>query len=256
MLCDTALALYDRDGTTLIMFDDDGGSEPFASRIIWQCPATGTYYVRVVHYYADMIGLQTKYDLYVTSYRFSDVSPSHWAFDYVEACADAGIVGGYPDGTYRPWQAVTRDQMAVYVSRSLLGGDENVPPGPSTATFSDVPTDYWAFKYVECAADNNIVGGYDDGTYRPAQAVTRDQMAVFIARAMADPTGDEGLAGYTPPASPTFSDVPDTHWAYLYVEYIAAEGVSSGYDDGTYRPSQAVTRDQMAVFVGRAFGLL
>ncbi len=254
--CDTVLALYDRDGITRIALDDDSGSESLASRIVWRCPRDGTYYLRVTDYSPDMIGLQTRYDLYATSYRFSDVPPDYWAFQYVEACADASIVGGYGDGTYRPSQAVTRDQMAVYISRALMGGDANVPAGPATATFPDVPTDYWAFKYVECAAANHIVGGYGDGTYRPSQAVTRDQMAVFVARAIVDPTGDDGLASYTPPSTPTFSDVPDTHWAYKYVEYIAAQGVSNGYDDGTYRPDVVVTRDQMAVYVGRAFGLL
>ena len=80
---------------------------------------------------------------------FSDVSSSasdpYWALWEIEAAYAAGIVQGYSDGTYKPTDPVTRDQMAVYISRALAGGDAAVPAGPSTATFSDVATDYWAF---------------------------------------------------------------------------------------------------------------
>jgi len=188
-------------------------------------------------------------------YAFCDVRGEHWAYDYIEACRQAGIVAGYPGGHYRPRWSVSRAQMAVFVARALAGGDEYVPPGPAEASFADVPTDHWAYKYVEYAVSENIAGGFDDGTYRPDLPVDRAQMAVFISRSIATPHGDEGLAGYTPPATPTFSDVPIYHWAYRYVEYVAEAGVASGYGDGSYRPGSVCSRDQMAVFVSRAFGL-
>jgi Tol biopolymer transport system component len=199
-------------------------------------------------------------DIFVrVRWRFRDVPPEEWAFDEVEACVDANVVKGYSDETYRPSDPVTRDQMAVYISRALVipSGDAGVPPGPSTATFSDVPTDYWAYKWVEYAFANSIVGGYWDATYRPTNTVDRGQMAVFIARSIVTPHGDEGLIGYTPPATPTFSDVATDYWAYEYVEYIAQDSVSvtHGYPDHTYRPTQIVGRGEMAVYVQRAFNL-
>jgi hypothetical protein len=182
---------------------------------------------------------------------FGDVPFGHWAFWQISAAKWGGIVSGYPDGSYRPGEAVCRDQMAVYVSRALAGGDANVPDGPGTTTFSDVLTDHWAFKYVEYAVDNGVVTGYWDGSYRPTETVTRDQMAVFIARALV------GGDAYVPPgpASAFFPDVPTDFWAFKYVEYIRGEAVTGGYPDGTYRPLEAVTRDQMAVYVQRAFAL-
>jgi hypothetical protein len=78
--------------------------------------------------------------------------------------------------------------MAVFISRAVAGGDGNVPDGPAEATFDDVPTDYWAYKYVEYCVAENIVQGYDPVTYGPLVPVTRDQMAVFIARAFGLPT--------------------------------------------------------------------
>jgi len=183
--------------------------------------------------------------------RFFDVPSCYWAFPSIEACVAAEVVGGYPDGTYRPALEVSRDQMAVFISRSLAGGDSLVPAGPATATFDDVPTDYWAFKYIEYAVDNGLVGGYEDGTYRPTLILTREAMAVFVARAM---VGGEAFV----PAGPDtafFPDVPTDHWAFKYVEYIKSQGVTGGYPDGTYRPLVAVTRDQLAVYVQRAFDL-
>jgi hypothetical protein len=181
---------------------------------------------------------------------FVDVMPYFWAYAAIKACADAGIVQGYWDFTYRPSEPVSRGQMAVYISRALADGDGNVPAGPPSPSFRDVPTDYWAYKYVEYAKEHDVVQGYWDG-YRPAELVDRGQMAVYISRAVAG--GDAGVPD--PGDSPTFPDVPADFWAYKYVEYCQGVGIVNGYPDGHYRPEYIVTRDQMAVYVARAFGL-
>jgi hypothetical protein len=167
----------------------------------------------------------------------------------------AGIAGGYPDGCYHPDWPVARDQMAVYISRALAGGDEAVPDGPPQATFGDMPTDHWAYKHVEYCVANGIVQGYDPVTYAPLVILNRAQMAVFIARAIADPTGEEGLADYQPPDTPTFTDVPTDFWSHKHIEYLAERQVVGGYPDGSYQPAATVTRDQMAVYIARAFDL-
>jgi len=184
---------------------------------------------------------------------YADVPSDYWAYTFIRACGLAGIAGGYQDGTYRPTSPVDRASMAVYVARGLAGGDALVPTAPAEATFTDVGIDHWAFKYVEYAYANHIVGGYGDG-YHPSDPVDRGQMAVFIARCMVTPHGDEGLAGYTPPPTPTFPDVPTGYWSYKYIEYIASQAVTGGYEDG-YHPGETVNRAQMAVYVQRAFGL-
>jgi hypothetical protein len=182
----------------------------------------------------------------------SDGRDPHWAYYQVMACVEARVVSGYEDGTYHPTDSVTRDQMAVFISRAMAGGDANVPDGPDTATFDDVPTDYWSYDYVEYCVANDVVQGYNPVTYGPTNLVNRDAMAVFIARAHAG--GDAGVpAG---PAEATFDDVPTGYWCYKYIEYCAAESIVQGYDPVTYGPAALVSRDQMAVFITRAFGLI
>jgi len=206
---------------------------------------------------------------------FTDVPEDFWAFDEIMACVDAAVVAGYLDGSYQPGTAVTRDQMAVYVSRSLAGGDDNVPAGPEEPTFIDVGTEQWAYDYIEYAAEMDVVQGFPGGDYLPELEVNRGTMAVYIARAIADPVGESGLVSYVPPETPTFPDVSNTgygddgtepYWAYKYIEYVAEAGVVQGYpyDDVEhpgeiiymYQPEDVVTRDQMAVYVARAFGLM
>jgi hypothetical protein len=186
---------------------------------------------------------------------FPDVPCDYWCVDAIEAVYLCDIIEGYRDGLYRPRLTVDRGAMAVYVSRGLSGGKARVPAGPAEPTFPDVPTDFWAYDAVEYAVANNVVQGYLDGKYHADWDVTRGQMAVFIARAIVTPTGEAGLADYQPPATPTFDDVPTTYWSYKHIEYLAQQGVVRGYVDGYYRPGRYVTRDQMAVYIARAFEL-
>jgi hypothetical protein len=177
---------------------------------------------------------------------FVDISPDFWASGAIAAVAEAGIVFGYGDGTYRPEAVVDRAQVAVYLARWLAGGDEAVPAGPEVASFADVPVTHWAYRHVEYARELGVTQGYADG-YHPDEPVDRGQMAAYISRAVAG-----GDAAVPPgPTAPTFQDVPVDYWAYRYVEYAAAQGLVVGFGDG-YRPAAPVDRAQMAVFISRA----
>jgi PKD repeat protein len=197
--------------------------------------------------------------------NFVDVLADNWAYDEIMACVDASIAAGYPDGSYHPEGPVNRAEMAAYVSRALAGGENSVPDPTTDPGFTDADETHWAYRYICYAADQGVVQGYPAGDYQPAAIVTRDQMAVYMARALVAPAGESALADYTPADARNFPDVLDTgygedrteaHWAYRYVEYCVENGVVQGYEDGLYRPDQNVTRDQVAVFMARAFGLL
>ncbi len=228
-----------------------GGEHTFS--IPWRAPERYGYY-RLAFQMAQQGGVgrfgETAEQTVAVS-SFLDVPPDYWAVSSIEAVKAAGVAQGYPDDCYLPGKTITRDQMAVFIARALAGGDQAVPTGPATASFPDVPRDHWAFKYVEYCHSEGVVQGYADG-YHPEGVVNRGQMAVFIARAMAggeESVPDEGCL------EPVFPDVPCDFWARKYIQFIKAAGVTSGYPDGLYHPEITCTRDQMAVYISRAFGL-
>jgi hypothetical protein len=113
----------------------------------------------------------------------------------------------------------------------------------NTTVFSDIVDNPYR-KYIEAAYSFGITSGCKPNYFCPTNPATRAQMAVMILRAV---NGKD----YYPPdtATVTFSDVPVTHWAHDWIEEFYAQGFTSGYADGTYRPEGRVNRAQAAVFV-------
>jgi hypothetical protein len=175
--------------------------------------------------------------------RFADIDPDFWAYSSVCGLHAEWITKGYPDGTFRPAESVNRAQMAAFIVKARYGEFFSYSPTPH---FSDVTAGHWAFRYIQKMYDEGITAGYPDGTYRPSENVSRAQMAVFIISSKFP-----GTFPYN--HTPHFSDVTADHWAFRYIQKMYDEGISTGYADGTYRPSQNVSRAQMATFIARAF---
>jgi hypothetical protein len=180
---------------------------------------------------------------------FVDVPPGFWAEDYIYAIFDAGITTGCAQNPLRycPYDPVNRAQMAAFIVRAL----EGEPPAnycDSGSPFSDVPTTHPMCKYIKRLFELGITTGYSDGTYRPTDTVNRAQMAAFIVRALEG----EPSANYCATGSP-FSDVPPSHPMCKYIKRLFELGITTGYGDGTYRPTLFVNRAQMAAFLARAF---
>jgi hypothetical protein len=92
--------------------------------------------------------------------------------------ADAEVAGGYEDGTFRPAAPVSRAAMSAFLYRM-----SSEPPGPfPNPGFSDVPTNHPFFFEISWMADQEITGGYQDGTFKPAAPVSRQAMAAFLHR--------------------------------------------------------------------------
>jgi hypothetical protein len=121
------------------------------------------------------------------------------------------------------------------------GPEPTIAPETTGPVFSDVSGPHAESIYKVAAA--GIAEGYDDGTFRPNNGVTRAQMASFLTRALQLPLPD------TVP----FSDVSGPHAAAIAA--VADAGIAFGYSDGTYRPGETVTRAQMASFLARALGV-
>lgn len=178
-----------------------------------------------------------------TAAGFADVGADH------RFCAAIGwawwtaIVDGYDDGTFRPTVPVSRQAMAAFLARSE-GVEVAGPPCPS-APFPDVPATHRFCGPIGWAADGGIAAGYDDGLFRPTAPVSRQAAVTFLARA-------EGLDPATLPcAGDVFDDVGPGHRFCGAIEWAAAQGLTSGYGDGTFRPTSPVSRQAAAAFLHR-----
>jgi hypothetical protein len=100
---------------------------------------------------------------------------------------------------------------------------------------------------IEWMARNGITTGYAGGVFKPLAVVTRQAMAAFMYRLADEPT-------FAPPAEPSFSDVPTSSPFYADVEWLSAQGISTGYEDRTFRPFGHVTRGAMSAFMYRLAG--
>ncbi|GIU84057.1 MAG: hypothetical protein KatS3mg008_0832 [Acidimicrobiales bacterium] len=174
--------------------------------------------------------------------RFVDVSSSSVFCDAIAAMSGAGVVRGFSDGTFRPLLTANRQELAAMLYR--WSGSPGFTP-PATPSFSDVPTSHVFYKEIEWAASRGVVRGFSDGTFRPVRVVTRQELVAMLYRIFGSPP-------FTPPATPSFSDVPTSHVFYKEIEWAAAEGVASGFSDGTFRPTQSLRRQELAAFLTRA----
>ena len=166
----------------------------------------------------------------------------------MERLAEAGITAGCGNDNYCPTAPVTRAQMAVFLERGINGSGYSPPPATGMV-FNDVGAGDFAASFIEQLAADGITAGCGGGNYCPNAEVTRDQMAVFLLRSKYG-------SGYSPPAATgVFGDVPTNSWAAAWIEQLAAEGITAGCGGGNYCPLNPVTRDQMAVFLVRTFGL-
>jgi len=179
---------------------------------------------------------------------FSDVLNGAFAFSFIERLALSGITAGCGNGDYCPSAPVTRAQMAVFLERGMNGSGYS-PPAASGIVFIDVGAGDFAASFIEQLFLDGITAGCGNTKYCPDAEVTRDQMAVFLLRAK------YSSAYSPPPAAGVFGDVPTDHWAAAWIEQLAAEGITAGCGGGDYCPNNEVTRDQMAVFLVRTFGL-
>ncbi len=114
---------------------------------------------------------------------FSDVSANDWFEGAVALAADAGIVNGYEDGTFKPNKVITREELAAMVVRaSAYAGKELSASASVLAAFSDADSIVWANDEIAAAVEAGIVNGYEDGTFGPTKTATRAEATTMIQR--------------------------------------------------------------------------
>lgn len=193
----------------------------------------------------------------VSSYTFENVRKNHTisvTFQEAEQVADpddTGVSGwlntkdhiqylsGYGGGKFGPTDNMTRAQAAQMFYNLLL--NKNVP---ITVSFTDVAADAWYAKAVNTLASLGIVNGVGNSQFAPERAITRAEFTVIAMRfAHLDTTGEN-----------IFSDVTADAWYYDYVVGSIQYGWINGYEDGTFRPNNTITRSEVTAIVNRMLG--
>ena len=175
---------------------------------------------------------------------FFDIQ-GYWAQDCIEELADRGIVVGYPDGSFRPNEPVTRVQFAALIRKAFAGD----PVRPAIA-FTDVAADYWGYSAIQEAYSLGFLRGFPDNSFQPDKDISRVQVLVALA------SGLNLAAAGNPTAllNATFADarqVPD--WAGQQVAAATEKEIVVNYPDvGLLRPNQTATRADVAAFIYQA----
>ncbi len=178
---------------------------------------------------------------------FTDITATKydWARPYIEKMNLLGVVKGVTETTYGPDDSVTREQLITMLVR-LMGWESQATGKSLPSTFpkanSVAP---WARGYVALAVEKGIVSGEDLENFRPADAATRSEVAVFAVKAIG--LGQEAESRKTFNASLSFTD------GYLielkarpYIEIAVEKGIMKGFPDGSFKPNEKVTRAQIA----------
>ena len=155
-----------------------------------------------------------------------------------------GYINGYPDGSVKPDGEITREEITSILYR-IVNHDYEKPFVAAGDKFPDVSESRWSAHDIEYMSDKNIVYGYPDGEFKPGNNLTRAEFAALIRRfAKLDATETEN----------PFPDLDKSHWAYEDILALNASGLMQGYEDGTYRPENRITRAEVMTVINKILG--
>ena len=174
---------------------------------------------------------------------FTDVSKNDWFFESVEYCVNNGLLNGTGNGIFQPNVTLNRAMVATVLYR--LAGEPKVE---ANSNFTDVASGQWYTEAVAWAQENKIVTGYEDNTFRPNASISRQEMAVMLARYA------ENVVGMDTTATIDTLDFPDADsvaaWAKDAVLWCVENGIINGMD-GKIAPNGNATRAQFATIIMR-----
>jgi hypothetical protein len=176
---------------------------------------------------------------------FPDVASNYWANPFIRELATRDIITGFPDGSFRPNDPVTRAQFAAMLRKAF----PNAPRVNNPTNFSDVPNNYWGRQAIQDAYSTGFLAGYPGGTFRPNENIPRAQVLVSLANglkyASTQPT-DSVLQAYSDAA-----DIPN--FARNSIAAATERRLVVNYPNvQTLNPNQIATRADVAAFIYQA----
>lgn len=171
---------------------------------------------------------------------FNDIPEGYWAKKPIEYLATLGIMGGYPDQTFRPGGTLTRAELAAL----LVKAKEFKVEGVKKSFFSDVRPMDWSAPYIDIAVRRKYVKGYPDGTFQPNQSITRAEAAAVFANF-------SGIYVKSKVKERVFPDVSKDHWASPAIAAGKQEGFFEYMSGGNFSPNASLTRAEAAEILSK-----
>ena len=175
---------------------------------------------------------------------FSDVSSNYWAAQFIQQLSQRGVIAGFPDGSFRPEEPVTRAQFAAMVNKAFQKAQER-----QTINFTDVPSNYWASSAIGQAYTIGFLSGYPGNRFEPNQAIPREQVLVSLANGL----------GYTPGGNSEstlqyFNDASNiASYARNPIAAATEKQIVVNYPNVKFlNPTATATRAQVAAFIYQA----
>jgi hypothetical protein len=170
--------------------------------------------------------------------QYHDVPAGYWAYNPITNLSKKGVMKGYEYSQFKPAKSVTRAEAAAMVANAL-----GLKSSASYSRFKDVSTSFWGVGSINAVKEAGIIGGYPDGTFKPNQEMTREEIAALIAKTFV--LTDKGIEN-------TFSDVTDENWAYDAIQRLSENNIASGFDDNMFKPQNDTSRAEFSTFLYRA----
>ena len=147
-------------------------------------------------------------------------------------------IQGYPDGTVKPNDNISRDEVATIFYR-LLAEDKKAEIEVKESDFDDVKG-HWAEIAIATLKNGGYINGYEDGTFKPTASITRAEFVTIAAK----------FASATADLKNSYSDI-DGHWAEEAIKLASDLGWITGYENGTFKPDATITRAEVVTIVNR-----
>jgi Bacterial surface proteins containing Ig-like domains len=168
--------------------------------------------------------------------KFADVQNNAWYSEAIAYVYNKGMMNGTDAGKFEPDATTTRAMLVTMLFR--LEGE----PKAGAADFSDVVSGQWFSEAIAWAAASGVVNGYENGTFAPNAAITREQLAVILWRYVGSPAASAEL---------NFSDAATvSDWAQQAMQWAVSTGIING-DNGALRPAGNATRAEVAMMLMR-----
>ena len=175
---------------------------------------------------------------------FSDVPTNFWAYPFITALAERNIISGFPDGTFRPEDPVTRAEYAAMLQKAF-----DKPATLPAVSYKDVDSDFWAIDAIREVSRNGFLAGYPNKVFQPTQQIPRTQALVALASGLELPR----------PAAPTqvlqaYQDAAQIpKYATGAVAAATQAGLAVSYPNAkTLEPNEKTNRADAAAFIYQA----